>query len=277
MEVVGPISPPEAAERTGLTEAGARRALARLAKTGFVRRIGGGRSRQYALREEDGISLKLTQLFREERERFDALLSAIRASFKDLGEIRYAWMDHLPREIGHPLEVRFIGGTESLTWLSEEVQRRLVKAEKAFDLMIEVQAFSLADAPSPGSESPIILAGVSPHANPEPARAPKTHRDRDRRALNLSRAIAELLMENPSLIRRALQHIERILREDKGSATHALEEWRAILSNYSLERVREFLVAQTPRAQRLRQSSPFFAVLKPEERDSVLEYLETEE
>ena len=35
-EVSGPIGAPDAAEYTGLTEAGARRALKRLAKTGFV-------------------------------------------------------------------------------------------------------------------------------------------------------------------------------------------------------------------------------------------------
>ena len=41
-EVVGPITTSDAAARAGLTEAGARRALVRLAKTGFVRRVGGG-------------------------------------------------------------------------------------------------------------------------------------------------------------------------------------------------------------------------------------------
>ena len=42
------------------------------------------------------------------------------------------------------------------------------------------------------------------------------------------------------------------------------------------ERLREFLVATTSRAQRLRQSSPFFAVLNPDERDEVLQRLEGE-
>ena len=40
-DVVGPIGVPEAAEQTGLTETGARRALRRLEKTGFVQRFGG--------------------------------------------------------------------------------------------------------------------------------------------------------------------------------------------------------------------------------------------
>jgi hypothetical protein len=84
------------------------------------------------------------------------------------------------------------------------------------------------------------------------------------------------LDKNPSLTRRAIRHIERVLHEERGAATHDLQEWQAILSSYSLERLKEFLIAETSRAARLRQSSPFFAVLSAEERDRVLESLETE-
>ncbi len=90
-------------------------------------------------------------------------------------------------------------------------------------------------------------------------------------------AIAGLLDKNPSLIRRALRHIDRVLKDDPGSAAHDLEEWKAILGTYSLERTRDFLVAQSSRAERLRQSSPFFAVLTPPERDRVLELMESGE
>ena len=43
-DVVGPIGVPEAAEKAGLTEAGARRALRRLERTGFVQSHGGRRT-----------------------------------------------------------------------------------------------------------------------------------------------------------------------------------------------------------------------------------------
>ncbi len=274
-EVVGPIASPEAAERTGLTEAGARRALNRLSKTGFVRRVGGGRSQQYALREDDPITLQLTLLFRKERERFDELISTIRGCFESLHEVQYAWIDTLPQEIGKPLELSFVGDSGSLSWLREEVQRRVLTAEKEFDLMVEVHAFSQADAPDRSPDDPILLAGVLPETARRRPDVPRTHSEREERALRLSRGIAELLEKNPSLIRRAIHHLERVLQDDPGAASHDLEEWKAILTGYSVERVKEFLVGQSSRAERLRQSSPFFAVLSADERDRVLGLMET--
>ena len=103
-----------------------------------------------------------------------------------------------------------------------------------------------------------------------------SHSDREQRALRLSQGIAILLDRDPSLTRRATGHLERALDEDQGAAAHDLREWHAILSQYSNERLREFLVSTTSRARRLRQSSPFFAVLNPDERDEILQFLEGE-
>jgi DNA-binding Lrp family transcriptional regulator len=273
VEVVGPISPPDAAERTGLTEAGARRALNRLAKTGFVRKVGGGRSRQYGLREGDPLVTQLILLFREEERRFDELISAIRSCFGGFRAVQQAWAENLPNEPGQPLVVGFLAGSAAVVAVKEEVQRRLLEVEREFDVMVEVRGFSRADAPSISDRWAVQLVGVfSGRAGPRGGKPP-THQELEGRARGLSRAIAELLGKNPSLIRRALRHLERILAEDQGSAAHDLEEWRGILSNLSPERVREFIVSDTPRAERLRQSSPFFAVLTPEERDRVLDSL----
>lgn len=120
----------------------------------------------------------------------------------------------------------------------------------------------------------MLLAGTPLRTGDAPPGTGRTHREREIRALRMSHAIAELLEKDPSLARRAVRHIERVLRDDPGTAGQALEEWKAILSSYSLQRIREFLVAQSSRAERLRQSSPFFAVLTPEERDFVFEFVE---
>ena len=61
-----------------------------------------------------------------------------------------------------------------------------------------------------------------------------------------------------------------LLREDQGTASGDIAEWRQLLEAYSPERVRDLLVSTSSRAQRLRQSSPFFAVLTPSERDRVM-------
>ena len=64
------------------------------------------------------------------------------------------------------------------------------------------------------------------------------------------------------------------MHEGQGTAARDVGEWRQLLEAYSPERLRDLLVSGTSRAQRLRQSSPFFAVLTPEERDRVLAAME---
>ena len=71
-----------------------------------------------------------------------------------------------------------------------------------------------------------------------------------------------------------LSSVRSVVQIYPGPASHDLREWHTILSKYSRHRLRDFLVSDTPRAQRLRQSSPFFAVLSADERDEVLALLE---
>ena len=73
-----------------------------------------------------------------------------------------------------------------------------------------------------------------------------------------------------------MQHLDRLLMDDQGTAEHDLREWRDILGSYSLRRLQDFLVSSSSRAIRLRQSSPFFAALTADERDQILEFLEKE-
>lgn len=273
-EVVGPISAAEAAERTGLTQTGARRALGRLAKTGFVVRIGGGRSQQYALKQDDLLNESLAGLFRIERIRYEELIDAIRKALEVLTEIRVAWLGPLPNELGKPLEIGLLADSDSLAWLNTEVRRRITDIEQRFDVTIEVRGFSRADMPPVSWEEVTLLAGVPP-SHWTPAQTPlANHAAREQRALRLSEAIAELLEEDPSIVRRAARHLERLMRDKPDPAQEDLREWRAILQTYSPERLNRFLVSTTPRANRLRQSSPFFAILTAEERDRVIAAIE---
>lgn len=273
-EVVGPISTPDAAERAGLTEAGARRALGRLCKTGFVKRVGGGRSQQFALREADLLVEHLDALFRSEMNRYDMLLSGIREILRDLAEAQMAWIDAPPGRVGEPLHIGVVGSSESLSWVGDEIRRRIASIEEAFELTIEVHSFTRADVPELNWDEVTLLAGVPPIGAEAGGRGAASHTDRDQRALRMSHAIRRLLDRDPSLSKRAIWHLERVLDGDPGAASHDLREWHAIISQYSQGRLLEFLVSATSRAQRLRQSSPFFAVLTPDERDEVLQALE---
>ena len=196
-EVVGPITTADAAERAGLTEAGARRALGRLEKTGFVRRVGGGRSQQFALREADPLAAELVMLFRSESDRYQALLSALRDVLESLVEVRLAWIDAPPDRVGEALHIGVIGDSQSLSWVGDEIRRRIATIEATFELTIEVHRFTRADAPEIEWDEVTLLAGTpvagATAQEPELAR----HSDREQRAPSLERSHSEPLGPRP--------------------------------------------------------------------------------
>jgi predicted transcriptional regulator len=265
-EVVGPIGVSEAAERTGLTLAGARRALARLVETGFVQRVGGGRSQQYVLRDSDPLITTIRELFLIEAKRYRELRTRVRDALQDLPEIQAAWVDSPPTQVGKPLQVGILSDSSSLVYLGDEVRKRLATLERDFDVTIEIRTFSRADAPEAFLEGAELLAGYIDTGVTNPDR---THSQRDERTVRYSAAIADILDTDPSLVRRASQYLEFLMEENHGTASHDIREWHDILTRYSTQRIKDFLIAETPRAKRLRQSSPFLAVLDPDERDKV--------
>lgn len=265
-EVIGPIGTSEAAERTGLTLAGARRALVRLAKTGFVQRVGGGRSQRYVLRESDPITNTIRELFRNESKRYRVLRTQARKALENLPEIQAAWIDSPPTQVGKPLQIGILSDSRSLAYLGDQVRKRLAEIEREFDVTIEIRTFSRADAPEDFLDGAELLAG---YIDTGVSSSDRTHAERDERAARFSSAIAEILDSDPSLIRRASRYLEFLLEDSQGSASHDLREWHDILTRYSTQRIKDFLVAETPRAKRLRQSSPFFAVLDPDERNKL--------
>jgi len=265
-EVIGPIGVHEAADKTGLTPAGARRALVKLSKTGFVQRIGGGRSQQYVLLESDPITSTIRELFRKESKRYRVLRTQIREALEGLPEIQAAWIDSPPTQVGKPLQIGILSDSRSLTYLGEQVGKRLAEMEREFDVTIEIRTFSQADAHEAFLEGAELLVGYIDTGISNPDR---THAEREERAARYSSAIVKILDNDPSLIKRASRYLEFLLEEDQGSASHDLREWHDILTRYSVQRIKDFLVSETPRSKRLRQSSPFFAVLDSDERDKI--------
>ena len=270
--VSGPVSAPDAAQLSGLTLAGARRALQRLVKTGLVRRVGGSRSPLFELREEDPLTGKIRELFRCENERYRSFLDKLKALFTGLPEVSVAWVDAAPDEPGNPFHIGVLADTRSLTYLGEQIRQRVGDIERDFDMVLEIHMFSGADAPKVDWDKVELLAGY-PNSGVRPAA--RTAVDQDDRAVRLTAAVAKLIDEDPGLLRRATRHLEQLLKAEQGPAAHDLREWQDILRNYSPQRVRDFIVSDTPRAQRLRRSSPFFAVLSADERSKLLDELET--
>jgi len=68
----------------------------------------------------------------------------------------------------------------------------------------------------------------------------------------------------------AKKHVQKLLEEEHGLAARDLEEWQTILESYSGRRLLNFLKSRNERANRLRRSCPFFAVLDKSEKANLI-------
>ena len=273
-DVDGPITAPNAAERTGLTIPGTHQALKRLLKSGFVVRVGSGRRYLYALNRSDKMIKALLKLFQAETNRYETLLNAIKKELeKPTPYPRSVWIQELPDEYGDPLVIGVLHETRRLASYIQRLRTHLNRVERTFDITIEIKGYTKADIPDLKADHVTLLFGMMPFPDKysrELHTKPATHQEKDQQMLVLSHKLAEAIEKDASLVRRAKEYVQRMLKNDHGSATRDIEEWWNILESYSIRRLSRFLTSTSERANRLRQSNPLFAILSPEERYTLL-------
>jgi predicted transcriptional regulator len=272
-----PLTASDIAAHAGLTSRGTRKALKRLLQSGFVLRVGGGRRHQYELNRSEKLIKALLKLFQAEKNRYEALLDSIKKELeKQVPYPRSAWIQKLPNEYGDPMVIGVLQETKRLTNYIHRLRTQLHQVERNFDLTIEVNGYTKADVPSLNADEVTLLYGIMPfpdkYRREMPAK-PLTHKEKNQHMLELSRKLAEAIEHDISLVRRAKEHVQRMLKKDHGSATKDITEWRYILESYSIRRLSRFLTSTSERANRLRQSSPFFAILSTGERNQLLNQL----
>lgn len=276
-EVEGPLTAPNAAEHAGLTIPGAHKALKRLVQSGFVVRVGGGRKHQYELRHSDKLVRAVAGLFQSEKERYDDLLGAIKDKIKKMiPYARAAWIQDFPNEFGDPIILGILHETKHLTNYVQRLQKQLSQVERDFDLTIELNGYTKADLLILEADKVTPLYGVLPFPDNYSRKMyamPLTHEEKDQQMLELSRNLAGAIELDTSLVRRAKEHVLRLLKSDQGAATKDIGEWRDILESYSIRRLSQLLNSTSQRANRLRQSNPLLAILNPEERSRLLKDL----
>jgi len=86
-------------------------------------------------------------------------------------------------------------------------------------------------------------------------------------SLELHRAVAQRLIEDPALVARARARVAEWLRDGSVARPHA-EAWQAALAE-PVEALARFLEDPGERARQLRQVSPFAGVLDPKTRWSL--------
>lgn len=271
-EVGGPVSVTDAARMAGLSTTGARKALEVLSAAGVVARVGTGRAQKYGPAEGDVFAPLLGQLFRQERQEYEGLSRNLREAV-GIPEVRNAWLRELSDGHGRALELDVVVDTKALSWIGPELRTRVAPAEKRFNILIEVNVFTRADEP-PIPAGAVLIWGPGETVAGDRSPGVQTHAESAERSWRAAQVIADMMKSDHSLIRRAMQHTDMLLQEGQGTADADLGEWRQLLETYSAERLRELLVSGSSRAERLRRSSPFFAVLTPEERDRLLAEIE---
>ena len=93
---------------------------------------------------------------------------------------------------------------------------------------------------------------------------PNCHAEIDRHNLEHDRANAAALRRHPELVEVARENLKRWMANDGDYVHPALAEWKDILFFLTTEQLADFLESETPKANRLRQSSPFVGILRRE-------------
>lgn len=91
----------------------------------------------------------------------------------------------------------------------------------------------------------------------------------DGRNRALHAAIAAHLQRDPSLLRVTEANLDRLESTAAPGAQWAVRAWRRLLRELPLADLLAFLASEDERATELRQSTPFFGILPPAERDAV--------
>jgi hypothetical protein len=83
----------------------------------------------------------------------------------------------------------------------------------------------------------------------------------EQRNSEIHRRVAGALRQDPSLAGRAMAKLERTIANEGSPTDPVLLEWRDVLLMLRPHELAEFLESNSPRARRLRISSPFFGLV----------------
>ena len=280
-----PLTGGELARRAGLGRTSIYPALRELEFVGIVEFVGAGAQRQVRLRERHPLAPRLKELFRAEEGRFDELTTALRAVFVE-SPVRAlsAWVEDVATATRgtDAISLYFVAMPEDKDRLFDYLNERLPAVERSHDLPVVVTGLTRSELETlslsrrNALDNPTLLEGVPPVGLLKLDRsragqpAPLSHDEHDARARRLALAIAVKIKKDPGLIVLAQNRLERRSQRASPRERRELTEWLRILSTMSPARLRAFLVEDSERATRLRQSLPALNLLSAAERQAIL-------
>lgn len=279
-----PLSGGELARRADLGRTSIYPALRELELIGIVEFVGAGARRPVQLRDRHPLTPRLKELFRAEAGRFDELTTALRAVFVESSvRVLSAWVEDVATAPGRTDAVRlyFVAMPKDKDTVLDYLNERLPAVERSQDLHVVVTGLTrseletLSRSHRSALDNPTLLDGVPPVGLLRPDRsgaaAPAvSHDEHDARARRMALAIAMKIKKDPGVIVLAQRRLERRWQRASPRERRELTEWLRILSTMSPARLRTFLVEDSERATRLRQSLPALNLLSATERQAIL-------
>ena len=280
VETGEPLSHSELAERTGVSLPGIHKVVPRMTKTGIIQFTGSGKQQQIGIRQEHPLTEIIKELFKEEKEYFKSLIKSLKETIEDLElKPKSAWIfgkvAQGSEEYGDPIRIALLGEVKTIDDITDQFRDLLIESsiEKKFDVTIDIKGLTLADIESkPGinADKIILLWGPDPQhylvGSKDERKGKRTHRELDKQSLIDSKAWTELIKTHPEIIQRTIRYLEERIPQISSGEQKELKEWKYILESMSFQRLKKFLESDSERSTRLRQSLPFWPVLKDSER-----------
>ena len=270
------MSASEISQHTGISHPGTLKALVRLEKTGFLQSTGSERSKLYSFTSGNALTDALRVVFRTEGDWHKEMIDDLRDVFSSVANpVDSGWLCLDEYKLGDALEIGFLTNSRHVARTKAELRDRLVSFEQHHKTPTRLIGLSRADLHDYERNDIVLLVGYSPFEESVTAFRPRSHFDLDLRSHKIAEQLAQLIERDPTIVTRAREYVERVIREGPQSTRTDLMEWRRILQSYSQRQLLDFLVDTGERATRLRQSTPFLPVLTPSERVRIRSALES--
>lgn len=280
-----PLAAGELARRAELGRTSIYPALEALEQAGIVAFVGAGAQRLATFRRDHSLAKPIADLFRAESRRVEALVAMLRTICKDLGvHATSIWLEDLTahdQDLADAVRCYVLADPKKLPAIVDLLSMKLEPIERKFDVRIDVHGLTRSEqearsrAEAARLDDAILLYGIPPVAgiaghSPPAASLSGRHEDHDARARRLAVAIAKKLKRDPALARRLRNRLIHRLPDASPQEARELKEWVRILSGMSPAHLQRFLMENSERATRLRQTLPAMDVLTSAERTAVL-------
>jgi DNA-binding Lrp family transcriptional regulator len=136
-----PLGMTRLAEAAKVTTMAARNSLVELERMGIVKRVGSGRSLNYAPNVESPLFEALAVLFGSEHTYFESIVTRLKAAFES-PDISAAWIAAFPKGLDEKLFVCALVNTKAASNVSEGLREHFADISRSFNLSIRLELFT---------------------------------------------------------------------------------------------------------------------------------------